>query len=262
MNYLELKLQDATTIGADALSLRGFQVKVSGGSIEFLSSSAKPDMEQAAIILNKLGIPFTIKNYNLIEILVTKIPLSIYNKVARFGGQPYSIPYREYQTKWRYFYNHRFGVRLDALSLEYNMAAFVKTANLAGIRIVSGCNGHKKNSPRFQVVGEYYGAWFEVIQQMYLQDLTLNYKWEVMYQGTTKAEIRAVGTDWDMDRIHQDTMKMAARLQQNAQSIRELKSQVFVKQASEPKMFVEKKQYAQLVNWMMQRCKEYVAFNY
>ncbi len=55
-----------------------------------------------------------------------------------------------------------------------------------------------------------------MIQQMFMHDLELNYQWRLLYQGNTKAEIRAVGSNWDMDRIHQDTLKMAERLQQHA----------------------------------------------
>ncbi|TQR19939.1 hypothetical protein [Psychrobacillus vulpis] len=262
MNFIDFKLQDAATICTDALQSRGFQVKKCNGHIEFLQSSSKNDLVEAVAIINKLAVPCVVKGQNSIEILVNKLPLSFYSKVAKFGGQPYCIPFAMQQTNWRYFHNHRFDVRLDALKLEYNMAAFVKAANLAGIRVVSGCNGHYKNSPRFQVIGEYYGAWFEMIQQLFMHELSLNYQWEVLYQGNTKAEIRAVGNDWDMDRIHQDTLKMAERLQQHAKEIRAIKEQIFVKQATEPKQFVINKQYKQLVQWMMQQYEKKVAFNF
>lgn len=151
-----------------------------------LASSAKDDVKHITDILNESGIPFTMQAKDLIEILVTVLSISTYNKVARFGGRPYSIPYAECQTQWRYFHNHTFGIRLNALDVEYNMAAFVKAANLAGIRVVSGCNGHKQNSPRFQVVGVYYGAWFETVQQLFMKDLSLNYEWKVKYQEKLK----------------------------------------------------------------------------
>lgn len=262
MNFIDFKLQDATTICTDALQSRGFQVKKRNEHIEFLQSSSKNDMLDATAILNKLGVPYVAKCQNSIEILVNRMPLSIYGKVAKFGGKPYCIPFETYHTNWRYFHNHRYGVRLDTLDIEYNMTAFVKAANLAGIRVVSGCNGHYKNSPRFQVVGEYYGAWFEMIQRLFMHDLSLNYQWLVLYQENTKAEIRAVGNNWDMNRIHQDTMQMAERLQQHAKEIRAIKEQIFVKRAEEPKQFVVNKQYKQLVQWMMQQYEEKVALNF
>lgn len=259
MNYLDFKLQNATTICADALKLRGFQVKENNGVIEFLSSSSKNDFFHVTRMLNRLDVPFVVKNESCLEILVTKLPRNFYTKVAKFGGEAYEIPFKDFHTKWRYFHNHPFGVRLDVLELEHNMAAFVKAANLAGIRVVSGCNGHLKNSPRFQVVGEYYGAWFEMIQQLYMSNLQLNYEWKMMYQGYTKAEIRASGTEWDMDLIHQDTMKMAEVLQKNAKEIRVLKEKLFKKHATEQKALVENKQYKELVQWMMQQYEEKVA---
>lgn len=262
MNYLDFKLQDATMTCVEALRLRGFQVKVDNGLIEFLQSSSKRDMAHVTQMLNRLKVPFIVRDANRIEILVTKLPLAFYLKVAKFGSEPYMIPFEEHHTKWRYFYNHRYGVRLDTLEIEYNMATFVKAANLAGIRVISGCNGHHKNSPRFQVVGEYYGAWFEIIQQMFMHDLELNYQWRVQYQGNTKAEVRAVGSNWDMDRIHQDTLRMAERLQRQAKEIRAIKERIFERRAKEPKQFVENKQYKQLVHWMMQQYEEKVALKF
>ncbi|WP_336883753.1 hypothetical protein [Priestia koreensis] len=253
MNYIDFKLQDATKVCVDALHLRGFQVKETNGCIELLASSAKDDAKHATEILNKLDIPFIMQANNLIEVLITSLPLSIYNKVARFGGCPYSIPYAECQTHWRYFLNHTFGIRLNALAIEYNMAAFVKAANLAGIRVLSGCNGHKRTSPRFQITGVYYGAWFETVQQLFMSDLSLNYEWKVLYQGETKAEIQAIGTEWDMDRIHQDTMKMADCLQKNAQAIRDLKAHAFGRQDSEVKQLVNQQKDSELIQWMIER---------
>jgi hypothetical protein len=252
MNYIDFKLKDATKVCVDALKLRGFQVKETNGCIAFLASSAKDDVKHAMTILNKLDIPFIMQADDLIEVLVTSLPLSIYNKVARFGGYPYSIPYAECQTHWRYFLNHTFGIRINALEVEYNMAAFVKAANLAGIRVLSGCNGHKRNSPRFQIAGVYYGAWFETVQQLFMKDLSLNYEWKVLFQGETKAEIRAIGTEWDMDRIHQDTMKMAECLQKNAQAIRDFKAKAFGRQDVKAKQLANQQKYSELVQWMIE----------
>lgn len=252
MNYIDFKLQDATKVCVDALHLRGFQVKETNGCIEFLASSAKDDIKHATVILNKLDIPFIMQANNLIEVLVTSLPISIYNKVARFGGCPYSIPYAECQTHWRYFLNHTFGIRINALAIEYNMAAFVKATNLAGIRVLSGCNGHKRNSPRFQISGVYYGAWFETVQQLFMKDLSLNYEWKVLYQGETKAEISAMGTEWDMNRIHQDTMKMAECLQKNARAIRDHKAKAFGRRDVKAKQFANQQKYSELVQWMIE----------
>lgn len=262
MNFIDFKLQDATTICTNALQLRGFQVKKQNGHIELLPSSSDHDLKGILYILEKLTVPYVVKDRQLIEILVNKLPLNFYNKVAKMGGQPYPIQFAEHQTNWRYFFNHRYGVRIDALDVEYNMAAFVKAANLAGIRVVSGCNGHHRNSPRFQLVGAYYGAWFEVVQQLFLADLSLNYCWQVRYEGLTKAEIRATGQMWNMDQIHQDTWRMAERLQQHATEIRAIKEYLFTKRATEPKQFVANQQYQQLVQWMMQQYEDKVALNF
>lgn len=146
--------------------------------------------------------------------------------------------------------------------IQYGFICKGRKSNLAGIRVVSGSNGHYKKSPGFQVVGEYYGAWFEVVQQLFMADLDLNYQWRVFYQGVTKAEIRAVGDNWDLDRIHQDTMKMAEKLEQHADQIRILKKQSFRKKSLEPKQFVNERRFDKLVQWMLQQCEQNVTLNF
>ena len=132
------------------------------------------------------------------------------------------------------------------------MARFVKTANLAGIATLAGCNGHGKNSPRFQFAGVFQGAWFKAIQQKYMSNLNLNYKWELLtVEGNTKAELRATGSvEWNQSLIHQDTLKMAEILEKNATKIRDLKKDTFTKHQLEPKVLVKLEQYKELENSM------------
>lgn len=47
MNYIDLKLKDASMIYVDVSSLRCFQVKENKGGTEFLSSIAEQDKVQA-----------------------------------------------------------------------------------------------------------------------------------------------------------------------------------------------------------------------
>ncbi|MFJ5770792.1 hypothetical protein [Psychrobacillus sp. NPDC093180] len=251
MSYVNLKVMSATSKVVEALKARGFFVEEVNGAIAFTKASARGDQAQVSQILNRLGIPFMVMSDCSVEILVNKLPVSIFNKIFNFGGAPFRVRFEERHATWRYFTSKRYGMRVDALDLEYNMARFVKAANLAGIKTFSGCNGHSKNSPRFQLSGAFYGAWFKVIQQKYMSDLKLNYTWKVVYQGFTQAELRATDNlEWNQSLIHQDTLKMAEVLEKYAVEIRKMKKLTFSKHHLESRKLVQNGQYELLESWM------------
>lgn len=274
--YVDLKVMSATEKVLDALKARGFFVKEENGAIVVTCESAREDLKQITFILNKLNIPFILQEnkkaveardywglnvedkkqpLGVIEILVNSLPNRIYQQIFRFGGQPFIVDFQQHRTHWRYFTSQSFGPRIDALSLEYNMARFVKVLNLSGIAVLSGCNGHLKYSPRVEFSSEYYGAWFEVIQELYLKDLKLNYEWHVLFEGRTGSELRAISSDekWNLNKIHQDLLKIADVIEEHSATIRKLKDSTFSKHSIEPKEFVQQGNFRELINWMNQQ---------
>lgn len=243
----------ATEKVAEALVMRGLFVEVKDGVLLFSKCRAKNDIRDVKVVLNKLNIPFITHGEDKIEILVNQIPLLKMKKILTAGGQPFSINEAAYHQYWRFFANRRYGFRVNAFQLEYNMARFAKAANLAGIATYAGCNGHLKKAPRFQFAGPFMGAWFAAVQRMYLKDLNLNYEWEIAYDGYTGAELRATtAQDWCLHKIHEDTLKMAAVLETHAAEIRELKNSNFKRiQKHIVKKWIEERDYAALENWMI-----------
>lgn len=254
MNYVNLEVMSATSKVVEALKTRGFFVEEVNGVIVFTKASALADQKQALRILNHLEIPFRVLPDYSVEILVNNAPNIIFRKIFQFGGAPFLVGFEDRHATWRFFTSKRFGWRIDALNLEYNMARFVKSANLAGVAIFSGCNGHLIKSPRFQFSGVFHGAWFNVIQQKYMSNLQLNYKWEVLYQGHTQAELRVTDkVEWNQSLIHQDTLKMAAVLEKHATEIREMKKFVFSKHQTVAKSLGQQKQFDALEAWMYEQ---------
>lgn len=253
MNLLNLELMTATEKVAEALIMRGLFVEVKDGVLLFSKCCAKNDVQDVKVVLNKLNIPFITHGENKIEILVNQIPLLKMRKILTAGGQPFSINKAAYHQYWRFFANRRYGFRVNAFQLEYNMARFVKAANLAGIATYAGCNGHLKKAPRFQFAGPFMGAWFTAVQRIYLKDLSLNYEWKIVYDGYTGAELRAKTVqDWCLHKIHEDTLKMAAVLEAHAAEIRGLKNLNFTRiQKHTVQKWIEEKDYAALENWMI-----------
>ena len=253
MNLLNLELMSATEKVAEALVMRGLFVEVKDGALSFTKCNAKNDVRDVKSVLNQLNIPFISHDADKLEILVNSISTLKMKEILTAGGHPFSINAKPYQQFWRFFANRRFGFRVNAFQLEYNMARFVKAANLAGIATYAGCNGHLKKSPRFQFAGPYMGAWFVAVQQRYFKDLKLNYEWKVVYDGFTGAELHATSKqDWCQHKIHEDTLKMALLLETHATEIRELKNKVFTRsQKHIVQAWVQEKNYSMLENWMM-----------
>ncbi|MCM3723963.1 hypothetical protein [Solibacillus isronensis] len=258
MNLLNLELMTATEKVAEALVMRGLFVEVKEDVLFFSKNCAKKDVEDVKLVLNKLTIPYMTYGEDKIEILVNQMPILKMKKILTAGGRPFEINRAEYHQHWRFFANRRYGFRVNAFQLEYNMARFVKSANLAGIATHAGCNGHLKKAPRFQFAGPYMGVWFATVQRMYLNELNLNYDWEVVYEGYTGAELRAKATqNWCLHKIHQDTLRMAEVLEAHAAEIRELKSANFKRfQKNFVENFSDLEGYFILEDWMYKVVKE------
>lgn len=252
MNLLNLEKMTATEKVQEALMMRGLFVEVQNGVLVFSKNNAKNDLRDVQFILNQLNIPFIMRSECALEILVNTISINKMKKILTAGGHPFEINAREYHQYWRFFVNRRYGFRVNAFQLEYNMASFVKAANLAGIAIYAGCNGHLKKSPRFQFAGPFMGTWFSLIQKHYLQNLELNYDWQVMYDGFTGAELRVTGTqEWCQFKIHEDTLKMAFVLNRHAAEIRELKNTHFKRSHKlKIKEYILENNFTAIKNWM------------
>jgi len=252
MNLLNVMKMTATEKVQEALNMRGLFVELQNGVLVFSKNNAENDLKDVQFLLNQLNIPFMMRSEYELEILVNQISINKMEKILTAGGHPFEINVRDYHQYWRTFANRRYGFRVNAFQLEYNMAAFVKVANLAGIAIYAGCNGHLTKSPRFQFAGTFMGAWFTLIQKHYLQNLDLNYDWKVLYDGFTGTELRATGNqEWCQTKIHEDTLKMAIVLKRHATEIRELKNTHFKRSHKHSiKEYVQENNFKAIEIWM------------
>lgn len=164
-----------------------------------------------------------------------------------------------YHYKWKAFVQRRFGIKVNALDLDANIAMVVKSLNLAGITALAGCNGHHRYAPNIQLSGVFQGAWFEVIQEKYMSNCSLHYKWSAHYgnqSGSCIAADKGEAERWDMNLIYQDTVQMAKILQKYAAEIRELKKRTFKRKGEmkeHAKNLMQEKRYKELVTWMKGR---------
>jgi hypothetical protein len=255
MNLMKLEKMNATERVAEALQMRGLFVKVTNNLITLTAGNTMGDINKVHSLLNNLGIP-TLWDGNSFQVLVNRLPIAMMKRIMNVPGREFPVNMEGYHFKWRAFAQRRFGIGVNAMDLDYNMAMLVKSLNFAGITTLAGCNGHHRYAPNVQLSGEFQGAWFSVIQEMYLSECKLHYKWQVHFgnqSGSCIYAIKEETTNWDMTLIYQDTVQMAQVLQKHAEEIRKLKLSTF-KRNKEMKetanSWAQEKDFIGLVNWM------------
>ena len=246
---------------AEALQMRGIFLEVKDDFIHLTNENSKEDIAFVSQLLNDLNIP-TFWRGNKFQVLVERIPVAIMKKIMNQAGREFLISMQGYHYKWKVFAQRRFGIKVNAFNLDANIAFLVRSLNLAGITALAGCNGHHRHDPNVQLSGVFQGAWFEVIQEKYLSECTLHYKWIVHYGNNTGSSIIAEKEDearFNMNLIYQDAIQMASVLQKHAKEIRELKNHTFKRNKDMKKeayTWIQDKNIDGLVAWMKRKLSE------
>ncbi|WHY88570.1 hypothetical protein QNH39_12315 [Neobacillus novalis] len=251
--YLSMEMQAGTEKLAEALVLRGFPVRVENDFIT-LPNGSQQDFHQLKRFLEKMQIP-VFWNGDRFQLLTNHFPLQKMKEIIHFHGREHLVHMEGYHFKWRSFVNRRYGIRTNTINLCPFTAIMVKALNEAGIVTLTGCNGHGKHNPNFQLSGVYYGVWFSIIQQKYMKNLALHYKWKVNYlHEACNAVIMAnklAEERWDMKKVLADCYKMAAVLTENKAELRDWKRRTFKRNMKETaEALKETGDVHQLFDWM------------
>lgn len=251
--YVAMEMQTGTEKLAEALLLRGFPVKVEKDFIT-LTNGSPQDYQQLRGFLEKVQIP-VFWNEAKFQLLTNHFPLQKMKEIIHYHGREHMVHMEGYHFKWRSFVNRRYGIRTNTMNLCPYTAILVKALNEAGIVTLTGCNGHGRHNPNFQLSGVYHGVWFSIIQQKYLKNLILNYSWKVNYtHGRCNAVIMAnkpAEESWDMKKVLADCYQMATVLTEHAEELREWKKHSFkrnMKRTAEA--LREAGDIQQLIHWM------------
>ncbi|WP_077212386.1 hypothetical protein [Bacillus dakarensis] len=256
MNLMKLEMMNGTERAAEALQMRGLFVEVKNDIIELTKENTKQDIEKVCQLLNSLNIPTLWIASNKFQVLVNRLPISMMKKIMNIRGHEFPVSMNGYHYLWRAFAQRRFGIKVNALDLDPQVAMMVKMLNLAGITTLAGCNGHHRYAPNFQLSGVFQGAWIKVIQEKYLNECVLHYKWNIHFGNQSGSSIIAEKTpneSWDMNKIYQDTVQMATVIKKHADEIRHLKNHTFKRDGEMKeigKRFVFEKDYVGVVEWM------------
>jgi len=251
--FVEMKLQAGTEKLAEALLLRGFPVELENEFIS-LRNGSQQDLHQLEIFLETLNVP-VFWSESRFQLLTNHFPLHKVKEIVHFKGRQHSVHMESYHFKWRSFVNRRYGIRTNTISLCPYTAIMVKALNEAGIVALAGCNGHGKHNPNFQLSGVYYGIWFSIIQERYMQALKLHYKWNVKFIREASNSIIVANKPeedkWDMNKVLADCYQMANVLTEHAAELREWKRRTFKrKMKQKAETFKETRDMNQLFDWM------------
>ncbi|MGY0693757.1 hypothetical protein ACW2QC_13365 [Virgibacillus sp. FSP13] len=261
MNLMKLEMMNGTERIAEALQMRGLFATVKDDFIHITVENTKEDIVRVRRLLDDLNIP-TFWQDTKFQVLVNRIPISIMKRIINKPGNEFPVSMKGYHYKWKSFVQRRFGIKVNGLDLDPQIAMLVKSLNLAGITALAGCSGHHRYEPNVQLSGVFQGAWFEVIQEKYLSECSLHYTWNVHYSnrsGSCMIAEKNNGTRFDMNLIYQDAVQMASVLQKHAEEIRQLKRNVLTRNKemkAKAYKFLEKRDFRGLVEWMKGRVEK------
>ena len=246
----------------EALHLRGFFVKEENDYISLVNGS-KQDIIELKLLLKKCSIP-VLWNGNQFQLLVNNLPAEKAREIICYKGKNHYFGVQDYHLKWRSFVNRRYGIRISTLDNCPFTAIMAKALNFAGIVTLCCCNGHGKHAPNFRLSGIYNGIWFKIIQEKYLADLTLHYRWEIDFEKEIKIPyiVAKKRTDetWDMLKVLADCEKMANVLLQHADEIRSLKRNIFKRNMKEEaESMKDAGDIKGLYSWMKNKIEQYFA---
>lgn len=254
-NLLSLELMDGQERLAEALEMRGFLVEKNGLFLKLSSGSATSDITDLKSLLTKLNIP-VFWDGDCFQLLTNRLPVIMMKKIIKQKGTEFPVSMNDYHFKWRAFVNRKHGLKVDTMKLDPYIACLVKAVNQVGIACLAGCDGHLRHAPNLQFSGVYNGAWFQIVQNHYLNELKLNYSWEVEYKGNSGARLVARKKDseqWNMKMIYEDTLTMAYKLKERSSEIKDSKTSSF-KRNHQMKLEAEtyriNSQFEELVEWM------------
>lgn len=251
--YITMEMQSGTKKLAEALELRGFAVKVEKQLIS-LRNGTERDIADLKRFLEVLNIP-VFWNGDRFQLLINRFPFQKMKEIIHFSGKEHSVSMEGYHFQWRSFVTRRYGIRTNTIQLCPYTAIMVKALNEAGIVTLTGCNGHGNHSPNFRLSGVYNGIWFSIVQERYLKELPLYYKWEMewIHNGTNAGIFAEKLPDekWDMNKVLADCYQMAQVLAEHSEEIREWKQRTFkrnMKETAEALRLTRNVQ--QLASWM------------
>ncbi|WP_096200010.1 hypothetical protein [Bacillus sp. FJAT-45350] len=254
-NLFTLELMDGQERLFEALEMRGFLVEKNGPYLTLSKGSAESDYRALKSLLTKMNVPMFWNGVNF-QLLVNRFPVAMMKRITTKAGHEFPVQMNDYHYRWRAFANRKFGLKVNTIELDPYIALLVKTVNQAGIPCLAGCDGHLKHAPNLQFSGVFNGAWFKIIQKHYLQELKLNYQWEVTFNARSGSNLVATKKDeeqWDMKKIYADTLTMAYKIKEHAEEIRQRKLASFkrskvMKQTAE--LLKATGDYSKLVSWM------------
>jgi hypothetical protein len=235
ISFIQYEMKSGEQKLSEALYLRGFFVEENKGIFSLVNGSEQ-DVKELKWLLEQCEIP-VMWNDDKFQLLVNHLPTEKVSEIIHFAGRDHPVGMESYHFMWRSFVTRRFGIRISTLDNCPYTVMMAKALNIAGIVTLCGCNGHGKHQPNIRLSGVYNGIWFSIIQEEYLADLSLHYRWNFEFHKNTNAAYilakKEKMEDWDMIKVLADCEKMSNVLLNHAEGIRALKKQCFKRNMKE-----------------------------
>lgn len=175
-----------------ALKKRGYLIN----NLYLSKGSHHRDLVDITDLLNSLSIKH---EWNENELQVNnELIEGMYKNILCFPANNRETNTPIYLASWRNFTRRKHGPKIQTKTLEPGVALMVKALSAIGITTVNSCDGHGKNKPIIDFASFHNAAWFEILQDKYLSNGSLIYKWKVESSQNSYAYLTAVSDKYSV----------------------------------------------------------------
>jgi hypothetical protein len=110
-----------------------------------MDENTREDILRVRNLLEQVRIPAFLYDYQTFQVLVNRISVIVMKQIMNARDREFPVSMEGYHYKWRSFVQRRYGIKVNALELDSNVAMFLKILNLSGITALAGCNGQNRD---------------------------------------------------------------------------------------------------------------------
>lgn len=244
---------------AKTMETRGFLVNHTPDSIYFSEGNAKDELRWIEQTFKDIGCEVLIENRCIhLTSPVTEEQLA---RIIWYPTRNQEVQSCSSTVSWKYFVQRRHGAKVNTLSLETGVARLVKSLSAAGLSTFNSCGGHGKKKPSITFNGRIQAIWFELLYSEIKELMEWNYDWKINWVTPVRPALVADKTSRsqrsDLQRVLEDTTKMADFFLEHAEELSATKREVFGKGRNSSRKIIKTMSDEELYNWMSEKYNQH-----
>ncbi len=126
------------------------------------------------------------------------------------------------------------------------------------------CDGHGRRAPYVMFDGAHNGIWFDLIQKQWMQEMELNYPWEVCTRRSERYMVLQAKKEreqrWDVGRIQEDAYRISQFLLDRTEELSNLKRHILGRGIKPTKRLIAEMTLEEKRIWMAEKWEMYFSW--